>query len=59
MHYTMVVAAMILALRGGTFADNCNSETLFELDGNEYCTAVQAIKYKKSELQEHTTRSLR
>jgi hypothetical protein len=41
----MVLVAMILALCAGTFADNCNPETLFELDGNEYCTAIQAIRY--------------
>lgn len=46
MHFIMVMAAVILALCAGTFADNCNSETLFELDGNEYCTAVKAIRYE-------------
>jgi hypothetical protein len=46
MHFIMVMAAVILALCAGTFAENCNSETLFEFDGNEYCTAVQAIRYE-------------
>ena len=46
MHFIMVMTAMLLALCGGTFADNCNSETLFELDGNEYCMAVKAILYQ-------------
>ena len=46
MHFAMITAAVILALCAGTFADNCNPETLFELEGNEYCTAVQAIRYE-------------
>jgi hypothetical protein len=46
MYFTMVTAAMILALCAGTVADNCNSETIFELEGNYYCTAVEAIRYE-------------
>jgi hypothetical protein len=46
MHFTVIMAFMILALSTGTFADNHNSEALFELDGDEYYTAVNAIVYE-------------
>jgi len=47
MHFTMTMIVLVLALCASTFADNCDSETLFELEGNEYCTAVLAIRYEK------------
>jgi hypothetical protein len=46
MYFSMIMVAIIIALRAGTFADNCNSETLFDLEGNAYCTAVEAIRYE-------------
>jgi hypothetical protein len=42
----MIMVAIILALCASTFADNCNSKILFELEGNVYCTAVEAIRYE-------------
>ncbi len=46
MRVAMILVAMLLAFCTGTLADNCNPETIFELEGNVYCTAVQAIRYE-------------